>query len=117
VSVSIVGGKSALLERVWQKGGDPELFFDEGDAMAKQIKALELNLTAEEEAAAERIYQSLKDKADQQLRNMARRMAAQKPEELLGRGQFELRDMLHELGANVVEAGAREAIKKGGTSS
>lgn len=40
--------------------------------MAKQIEALELNLTAEEEAAAERIYESLKCKADQQLKNMAR---------------------------------------------
>ena len=44
--------------------------------MAKQIKALELNLSAEEEAAAERIYQALKDKTDQQLRNMARKLAA-----------------------------------------
>ena len=85
--------------------------------MAKQIEALELNLTAEEEAAAERIYQALKCKADQQLRNIARKLASQKPEELLGRGQFELRDMLFDLGANALEAGAQEAVKKRGTSS
>jgi hypothetical protein len=85
--------------------------------MAKQIQALELNLTAEEEAAAERIYQGLKTKVDQQLRNIARKLASQKLEDVLGRGQFELRDMLHDLGANALEAGAEEAIKKGGTSS
>lgn len=81
--------------------------------MAKQIKALELELTAEEEAAAERIYESLKGKAEQQLKNMARMMAAKKPEELLGRGEFELRDMLFDLGANVLETGANECVKKG----
>ena len=51
--------------------------------MAKQIQALELELTAEEEASAERIYESLKGKAELQLKNMARMMAAKKPEELL----------------------------------
>ena len=81
--------------------------------MAKQIKALELELTAEEEAAAERIYESLKGKAEQQLRNMARMMAGKKPEELLGRGEFELRDMLFDLGANVLETATNECVKKG----
>jgi len=81
--------------------------------MAKQIKALELDLTPEEEAAAERIYGSLKDKADQQLRNMARMMAAKQPHELLGHGEFELRDMLFDLGANVLETGTNECVKKG----
>jgi hypothetical protein len=81
--------------------------------MAKQIKALELDLTAEEEAAAERIYESLKGQAEQQLKNMARMMAAKKPEELLGRGEFELRDMLFDLGANVLETATNECVKKG----
>lgn len=85
--------------------------------MAKQIKALELNLTVEEEAAAERIYQALKDKMNQQLRNISRKLASQQLEDVLGRGQFELRDMLHDFGANALEAGAQEAIKKGGASS
>ena len=82
--------------------------------MAKEIKALDLELTAEEEAAAERIFQSLKGKAEQQLRNMARSMAAKKPHELLGRGEFELRDMLHDLGANVLETAVNETAEKKG---
>jgi hypothetical protein len=81
--------------------------------MAKQIKALELDLTPEEEAAAERIYQSLKGKAEQQLKNMARAMAAKQPHELLGRGEFELRDMLFDLGAHVLETATNESVKKG----
>lgn len=82
--------------------------------MAKQIQALELNLSAEEEAAAERIYESLKAKTDQQLKNMVRNLVAKKPEELLGRGQFELRDLLFELGANVLEQATNAlALKKG----
>ena len=40
--------------------------------MAKQIKAREFDLTPAEEAAAQRIYESLKGKADQQLMNMVR---------------------------------------------
>jgi hypothetical protein len=118
VSVSIVGGKSALLEGVLQKGGAPETLFSiEGSAMAKQIEALELDLTSEEEAAAQRIYGLLKEKADRQLMSMARMLAAKRPEDLLGRGEFELRDMLFDLGAQVLEAGAQEGIKKGGASS
>lgn len=84
--------------------------------MAKQIRALEIELTPEEEAAAERIYESLKGKVDQQLKNMARMMAAKKPHELLGRGEFELREMLFDVGANVLETAANECVKKGGLS-
>jgi hypothetical protein len=82
--------------------------------MAKQIKALNLELTAEEEAAAERIYESLRGKAEQQLKNICRSMAAKKPRELLGRGEFELRDMLNDLGANILETAVNEAAEKKG---
>jgi len=84
--------------------------------MTKQIQALELELSAEEEAAAERIFQSIQAKAEQQLRNMARTMAAKKPHELLGRGEFELRDMALKLGAAVLETAVNDGAKKGGVS-
>jgi len=84
--------------------------------MTKQIQALELELSAEEEAAAERIFQSIQAKAEQRLRNMARTMAAKKPHELLGRGEFELRDMALKLGAEVLEAAVNDGAKKGGVS-
>ncbi|MGH9551081.1 MAG: hypothetical protein ACRD3W_16985 [Terriglobales bacterium] len=81
--------------------------------MAKQVKALELKLTPEEEAAAERIYAAIKEKVEQQVRNMTRMMAAKKASELLGRTEFELRDMVLQLGANVLEAAVNERVKKG----
>jgi hypothetical protein len=81
--------------------------------MAKQIKALEVKLTPEEEAASERIYAAVKEKVEQQVRNMARMMAAKKPSELLGRTEFELRDMVLQLGANVLEMAVNERSKKG----
>jgi hypothetical protein len=85
--------------------------------MAKQIKALDLNLSAEEEAAAERICESIKGKVEQQVANMVRMLAAQNPEDLLGRAQFELRDMLSDLGANILQASVQECVKKGAASS
>lgn len=82
--------------------------------MTKRIAALELNLTAEEEAAAERIYDAIKDQAQQQLKNMARLMASKKPEEMLGRSEFELRDMALALGAGVLETSINQSAKKRG---
>jgi hypothetical protein len=84
--------------------------------MAKQIKALELDLSPEEEAAAERIYESVKDEVEQQVRNMARMMAVKKPHELLGRGEFELREKVLQLGAHVLESAVNDGAKKGGLS-
>ena len=83
-------------------------------ARAKRIQALDLNLTPEEEAAAERIYESVKAKAEAQIKQMARHMAAKKPHELFGRAEFELRDMVHQLGANVLEAAVNEQAQKKG---
>ena len=81
--------------------------------MTKQMQSVELELTAEEEVAAERIYQSIRGKAEEHLRNMARAMAAKKPHEMLGRGEFELRDMVLKLGAEVLEAAVNDGVKKG----
>ncbi len=83
--------------------------------MAKRIKALELNLTAEEEASAERIYEAVLEQAKQQVRNMARLLASKssRPHEMLGKGEFELRSLALQLGANVLEAGVNDGSKKG----
>jgi hypothetical protein len=81
--------------------------------MAKQIQALELDLTPEEEAAAERVYEALAEKFKLQLKNMTRLLAAKQPGDLLGRGEFELRVMMLDLGANVLEASVNECAKKG----
>jgi len=81
--------------------------------MVKQKQAAQRTLTAEEEAAAERIYGAIKEKVEQQVRNMARMMASKRPSELLGRTEFELRDLVHKLGAQVLETAVNERSKKG----
>lgn len=81
--------------------------------MLKQKQAVQRTLTPEEEAAAERIYGAIKEKVEQQVRNMARMMASKRPSELLGRTEFELRDLVHKLGAQVLETAVNERSKKG----
>ena len=69
-------------------------------------------LSADQEADAQRIYQKLRATMDAELLAMARLMAGQPDSELLGRGEFELRDKLNEVGAKVLETAINERAKK-----
>jgi hypothetical protein len=62
---------------------------------------------------AERIYELMKAKTDAKLREMSRLLAAKPPREILGPGEFEVRDHLNEVGAGLVEAALDERAKKG----
>ena len=84
--------------------------------MSRQQKQAQVELTADQEAEAERIYELIKAKVDEQLREMARLMASNKTNEILGPGEFQLRDRLNEVGVGVVEAALNERVKKGGLS-
>lgn len=84
--------------------------------MARQQKQAAVVLTADQEAEAERIYGLIKSKVDGQLREMARLMASKKTSEMLGPGEFQLRDRLNEVGVGVMEAALNERAKKGGLS-
>ena len=55
-----------------------------------------VELSAEQEALAQRVYQKLRATIDDELLAMARLMVGQPDEELLGRGEFELRDKLND---------------------
>jgi hypothetical protein len=72
-----------------------------------------VELSADQEELAQRIYEKLRGTMDQELMVMARLMASQPDHELLGRGEFELRDKLNAVGAKVVETAANERVKKG----
>jgi hypothetical protein len=61
-------------------------------------------LTAEQEAEAQRLAEIIAQKAKEEALVMARLMVAKKDHEILGRGEFEIRDRVHKLGAQVVEA-------------
>lgn len=85
--------------------------------MSRQQKQAKVELTAEQEAEAERIYELIRGKIDEQVREMARLMASKKDNEILGPGEFQLRDLLNEVGVGVVEAALSERVKKGVSGS
>jgi len=77
----------------------------------KQGQAVELS--AEQEAEAQRIYDRIKDKMNEELLGMVRHMASKADHEIFGVGEFELRDKLNEFGAKLLEEAANERAKKG----
>ena len=70
-------------------------------------------LTAEQAAEAERIFQSLRQAVDSDLRSLAELLASQPDRQLLGQTEFEVRDRVHKIGARAIEAALNER-KKGG---
>jgi predicted GNAT family N-acyltransferase len=73
-----------------------------------------MDLTPEQEAEAQRIFELLKDKADAELMAMARLLASKDTGELFGRTELEIRDRVHRIGAQALES-ALAGRKKGGT--
>lgn len=73
----------------------------------------EVALDPEQEAEAQRIYERLRGAFEDELKRMARLMASKDNGQLFGQTEFELRDRVHELGAQVLQAAADERQKKG----
>ncbi len=71
-------------------------------------------LDTNQEAEAQQIYERLRGAFDDELKRMARLMASKPNRHLFGQTEFELRDRIHELGAQILEAAADERQKKGG---
>jgi hypothetical protein len=71
------------------------------------------NLTDEQEAYAQLVFAKIKGTMEQDLLAMCRMMAARPDHELLGAGEFALRDMLNQAGAKVLEQAANVRAKKG----
>jgi hypothetical protein len=75
-----------------------------------------LPLTPDQAALSDRIYQSLRQAADSDLRLLADLLASKPDHQLLGQAEFEVRDRVHKIGAKAFEA-ALEERKKGGTKA
>jgi hypothetical protein len=71
-------------------------------------------LTAEQTESAERIYQSLRQAVESDLRSLAELLASKPDRQLLGQTEFEVRDRVHTIGAKAIETALKER-KKGGT--
>jgi len=77
---------------------------------------MDTDLTPQQEAQAQRIYQTLKHAADADLLALARLLAAKPDDQLFGATEFQLRDTVHLLGAKALETALHER-KKGGTTA
>ncbi len=73
-----------------------------------------LPLTQEQAALSDRIFHSLRQAAEADLRDLADLLASKPGRELLGRTEFEVRDLVHKIGAKAFET-ALDERKKGGT--
>jgi hypothetical protein len=72
------------------------------------------HLPPEQADLAERIYQTLRQTADSDLRGLAELLATKPDRQLLGQTEFEVRDRVHKIGAKAFET-ALDERKKGGT--
>ena len=75
---------------------------------------IDLTLTPEQEAQAQRIAAIIVRKAQEEALNMARIMASKPDAQLLGATEFQIRDRAHQLAAYAIETALNER-KKGGT--
>jgi hypothetical protein len=73
-----------------------------------------LPLTPDQAALSDRIYQSLRQAAESDLRSLADLLASKPDHQLLGQAEFEVRDHAHKIGARALET-ALDERKKGGT--
>jgi hypothetical protein len=72
-----------------------------------------VELSADQEALAQQVFERIKGKLDDELLDMVRTLVAKAPEELFGVGEFELRDRLNQVGATVLEESVNVQAKKG----
>jgi hypothetical protein len=75
-----------------------------------------LPLTPDQAALSDRIYQSLRQATDSDLRALADLLASRPDHQLLGQAEFEVRDQVHKIGAKAFQATLQER-KKGGTKA
>jgi hypothetical protein len=73
-----------------------------------------LQLTAEQEAEAQRLADAIALKTKEELLQITRLLVSKKDHELFGQTEFEVRDLVHKIGARAIETAVNER-KKGGT--
>jgi hypothetical protein len=71
------------------------------------------HLTPEQAELADRIYQTLRQATDADLRGLAELLASKPDRQLLGQTEFEVRDRVHTIGAKALQT-ALDERKKGG---
>jgi hypothetical protein len=74
----------------------------------------DIPLSPAQEAEAQRLSQLFQQPLLQEARRLARLSASKRTPQMLGKAEFELRDALHRLGAQLLQA-ALDGRKKGAT--
>jgi hypothetical protein len=72
-----------------------------------------LQLTAEQEAEAQRLADSITLKTKEELLQITRLLVSKKDHELFGQTEFEVRDLVHKIGARAIETAVNERKKRG----
>lgn len=73
-----------------------------------------MNLTPEQQAEAQRLFEALQGPFLDEARRLAELLASKPDAQLLGKTEFEVRDAVHRLGAAALQT-ALDGRKKGGT--
>ena len=76
----------------------------------------DLPLSVEQEAEAQRLFELFQKPLLQEARRLARLFASKSTTHLLGKTEFELRDAVHQLGAQMLQT-ALDERKKGATKA
>ena len=75
----------------------------------------DVQLTVEQEAQAKRIAEAIRKKFEEEALQMARLLVSKPDAELFGKTEYEIRDRVHRVGAQLFETALQER-KKGGTT-
>lgn len=73
-------------------------------------------LSGEQQAEADLIYERIRGAFDQEARRLAELMASKETRNIFGETEYQIRDRVHALGAQVLAATAEERVKKRGLS-
>jgi hypothetical protein len=72
-----------------------------------------LQLTPEQEAEAQRLAETIAIKTKEDLLQITRLLVSKQDHELFGKTEFEVRDLVHEIGARAIETAVNERKKRG----
>jgi hypothetical protein len=72
------------------------------------------DLTPEQVVEAQRIFEVIREAAEQEQWRIAQLLASKRDHQLLGETGYQVRDMVHRIGATAIQT-ALEGRKKGGT--
>jgi hypothetical protein len=100
--------------KIWYAEASRRLALEIVRTFPQDALMIDITLTPEQEAQAQRIAAIIGKKAQEEILNMARIMASKPDAELLGATEFEVRDRGHKIVAHAIETALNER-KKGGT--